>query len=594
MKLKEVLTKYTTCSDEQSPRGRALLVWFGIGILLVFLYEIPPIVQGENTVVMVHDDLDSTVGFYAFAHDPRANHELGTSPMLGGLPKAAYCQERDVMFLLYGLFSPFWAYRANVLLIRIIAFCSMFGLLYRLRSDFAWISFGVALAFSYLPFWTPGGATIAALPAVAVAVWICCSPNASFREDCFALGTMLLYPFYSLPYCTGIFIIPVVGLCFVIMLFRRPGRSLPILMALALLLAGYVVSNWGFIANQFAKDPIIWHREEFSSMNESVIFHLRRAMFILRAGHYTAWAKPFPFIWLAVLFCVALFGLRFMKGQSSGDKDKLLEERKEVGLAVAAVIFAVTAAVFYFVYFESTFLRLRERLPLMAVLNLSRVYFFLPLTWHVAFFCALRGIWRRKDLLRFLAVMFLMGQIAFTFYKADWYSLRHTYPTYSQYVSSDLFDAAEKLVGKDRQDFSIACLGFFPSVAHLNGFRTVDGYWPLYPLEYKHRFRPAISDEVAKSAELRDYFDKWGSRCYIMSAELGKHWYVRADDSIKSIRELNIDTAALRELGASHLFSSVLIENAKDIGLSFLGHLTDPRAAIELYIYSVTPVRAKE
>jgi hypothetical protein len=124
-------------------------------------------------------------------------------------------------------------------------------------------------------------------------------------------------------------------------------------------------------------------------------------------------------------------------------------------------------------------------------------------------------------------------------------------------------------------------------VAYYNKFTTVGGYWPLYPLEYKHRFRRVIAGELEKSETLRAYFDEWGNRCYLFSAELGRDLYVTKQEGPKRIRRLDIDTRALADLGTCCVLSAVTIDNAAEIGLRYLGNATDDRAATDLHVYEI-------
>ena len=81
-------------------------------------------------------------------------------------------------------------------------------------------------------------------------------------------------------------------------------------------------------------------------------------------------------------------------------------------------------------------------------------------------------------------------------------------------------DEIAKAIGREKSDYRIVSVGMNPAVSLFNGFYTVDGYSTDYPLEYKHEFREIIKDELAKDEGVRGYFDDWGNRCYIFSAEL--------------------------------------------------------------------------
>ena len=58
-----------------------------------------------------------------------------------------------------------------------------------------------------------------------------------------------------------------------------------------------------------------------------------------------------------------------------------------------------------------------------------------------------------------------------------------------------------------------------PMIAVANGIKSADGYFQLYPLSYKKKFRKIIEKELEKSSVLKRYFNEFGSRIYLFSHE---------------------------------------------------------------------------
>ncbi len=93
--------------------------------------------------------------------------------------------------------------------------------------------------------------------------------------------------------------------------------------------------------------------------------------------------------------------------------------------------------------------------------------------------------------------------------------------------------------------------------------QTVDGYVNFYPLRYKASFRKVIAGELDKSKLLQRYFDTWGNRVYVFSSELGKEYEYTKEHQVP-VRHLSINTAQLKQIGATYLLSAVPIKNAAE------------------------------
>jgi hypothetical protein len=139
----------------------------------------------------------------------------------------------------------------------------------------------------------------------------------------------------------------------------------------------------------------------------------------------------------------------------------------------------------------------------------------------------------------------------------------------------------------------VASFALIPGIALYNGFRTVDGFFSNYPLEYKHRFREVIAPELEKDPFLREVYDKWGAHVHLYTSELGmvvgyrKRGYWTKDQPVRVVRDLRFDADALRALGAEYVLSAVEIEGHEGLGLRFERRFARDDSPWEIYLYSL-------
>ena len=129
-------------------------------------------------------------------------------------------------------------------------------------------------------------------------------------------------------------------------------------------------------------------------------------------------------------------------------------------------------------------------------------------------------------------------------------------------------------------------IGLHPAISQYNGFYTLDTYNNYYPLSYKHQFRKIIEKELDKNAQLKRYFDQWGGRCYIFVDELGKKYDYRKN-STKTIKNLELNTEVLKEMGGQYIISSVPIINADENNLDLLDVFDHKDSAWKIYLYQI-------
>ena len=87
---------------------------------------------------------------------------------------------------------------------------------------------------------------------------------------------------------------------------------------------------------------------------------------------------------------------------------------------------------------------------------------------------------------------------------------------------------------------------------------------------------------------IRDrYYDGWGNRCYLFSAEIPG--YVTVEKNGFFFQDYCLDTKALYEMGGRYLLSAAYILNAEELGLSLMNEtpFETPDSYYRIFVYSV-------
>ena len=236
----------------------------------------------------------------------------------------------------------------------------------------------------------------------------------------------------------------------------------------------------------------------------------------------------------------------------------------------------------------------QHQLPLLHAFNLTRLSFLLPLACFGVLALALRLLpaRRRRVAAALVGLQLLTGLLLNTEWTDNLRELagrpRPDAPNYARYVAAPLLGQVREFLtrytGLPPAGYRVGCLGLAPAVAQLNDFYTLDSYQNSYPLGYKRQFRPLIAAELAKDPALRTYFDGWGNRCFLFSAELGRNYLV-AGRPVRRVAAWDLDAAAFRGLGGRFVISAARLAAPARAGLRPLAEFTDPAAYWHLYLY---------
>jgi hypothetical protein len=271
-------------------------------------------------------------------------------------------------------------------------------------------------------------------------------------------------------------------------------------------------------------------------------------------------------------------------------------QRGQVGRQVALLLAAIAGLCVVAGLLPQLAAVLQGRFPLLHAFSLGRFYFLLALPWVLVLVLVLRQLPAGRLAYALVALQFVPALAANPEFTNNVRALagypRADAPGYAAYVAPKLLGQASAFIqaqtGQLPPGRRVACLGLPPAVAQLNGFYTLDSYQTLYPLAYKHAFRPLIAGELAKDPALATYFDAWGNRCYLFSAELGRNFLV-GKQPVRTVQHWAFDAAAFQQLGGRYVFSAVRLARPAESGLRLLGVFDDSGAYWRLHLYEVLP-----
>jgi hypothetical protein len=562
-------------------------------LLWLFVFMLPLVALGPRTFILLHDNLEAEVVWahllaklhLALAHGPH----VGVPPIMDGLPRAALRSGLSATIFIFNLLprSPLAAYLVHEALVRVVGLLSMYWLLRRYglaRPEQRGLAAAVALLWAVLPAYSIFGLSVLGQPALLRAALSLRDGRARWPEwlVCAAL------PWWSSFVLVGPFVAAVWGLGLLLDLGRRGRAAWPATArgaaGLALLLLSYVVVEWQLFYGLLVAKAFVAHREEFDLARlakPGLGRGLREAAQLFWLGHYHA----SPFFKGGIVLAVGV-GLWQLAGPARG----------RLGRQVALLLVVIAGLCGLAGLLPQLAAAVQGRFPLLHAFSLGRFYFLLALPWVLLLVLVLRQLPAGRlayALVALQVVPVLAANPEFTnnvralagYPKAD-------APGYAAYVAPKLLGQVSAFLkaqtGQAPAAYHVACLGLPPAAAQLNGFYTLDSYQTLYPLAYKHAFRPLIAGELAKSPELATYFDAWGNRCYLFSAELGRNFLVGKRPA-RTVQHWAFDAAAFRRLGGRYVLSAVRLARPAESGLRLLGVFDDSESYWRLHLYEAVP-----
>ncbi|WP_077328239.1 DUF6044 family protein [Virgibacillus siamensis] len=542
-----------------------------VACLVIIAYLMPYYILGEDTHIRVHDNLDSNIVWYKLLVESGQFFSMGTLPnIINGLPRSTLASPFDVMVWLNVLLEPMTAYTVGQTVMRFVAFTGMY-LLLRRKVNSIWITSGAALGFALLPFWPSGLLSIAGLP-LALHLFLNFRKH-GWKTPVYHWIILLLFPFFSSFILTFVFFLGLMGVIWIIDWIRSKKSNWAFFTAISFMTLLYLVKNYILIYSMFFSEGFTSHREALNLGHNNLAETFELFMHNFIHGHTHDMAVHTKII-------LPVIGVALVVAAWRKIKPKLL-----IGL----ILFNALLSLWYAFWYWEGWRMIKDNFMIANTFNFSRIHFLDPMIWYICFALALWILWRYLSFGKVLVSILLVAQllILIGLNEEIKYSSIGT-PTFAEFYSENLFADIQEYIGKDPSEYRVVSIATHPTIAQYNGFYTLDTYNNSFPLSYKHKFRKIIAPELEKNATLENYFDTWGGRLYMYVAELGKH-YLFTKDSNKVLDHLNINTAALRNLGGDYVLSALPIKNHRENDLIFERSFTTNASPWKIYLYKVEP-----
>lgn len=549
------------------------------GLMAMLVSVVPNLILGADAIYTYHDQLDGEL--IAYILQARNLFGEGLPEFLGGSPKTALTLPAPVFVLLFLGKNYHGALLLLQLLGRIVGFAGMYLLAKKLTGKPV-IAMAAGVLYGLLPFLAVYGFSQYGLPLL---VW----SILSIREKKYlfwAYGYVALYGLGSSLVLVGFGVLGMGVLWLLWDLWQYRSRRYEtngkgFLAAWLLLLGIYVAENATLLAQMLGiAGEEVSHKAEYVLRPTAFWSGFWERLFY--GGQHS---QGYQGLLAAIGIGVMCTGITLLVGKRIQAGRALL---KSMGICLGCNVFFALAAS---VWSLESVVEIRTRMGALGAFQLERLLWMAPCLWYLFAACAggmLVELWKAfsPKMLRLALAGCLTGLTLATALtgleillagdiKSNVQKLRN--PDYSmmsfgEYYAVGVLEQVEVFLaeetGKEQAEYRVVSLGIDPAAALYHGFYCLDGYSNNYSLAYKHKFREVIAPELEKSEYLREYFDEWGNRCYLFSAECPGYYTIEKNGFY--FQQYQLNGVALKEMGCDYLFSAAYIMDGEAQGLRLM------------------------
>lgn len=548
-------------------------------------------VFGEGSYLAVHDNLDLFIPQFQMMKDTGSffAHHVDV-PFLGGVSRDNLPSEWSLYSMFFMVLPSYTAYIAGYLAKVAVAVVSVW-LLARdwYGEDYTKYRCPVMLmgfAYGILNLFPAFGIPFASIPLVLFLL------RRIYKEPKLWLyAALFCYPFLSYFSYFGFFILAYLVVAIIWLGIRDKKVSLPLLLSLFVLGAGYVVFEYRlfgvmlFNHTETIRSTMVEADLTAGEILSQIVDVWKNGMFHAESVH----------TWFVLPVCVLYFFYRNIRYITEKNVRGIFHD-----IFNLFMLLLVFNSVIYGIYNWGSFRGLVETvLPPLKGFQFNRTVFFNPFLWYAAFFVILQRMYGlHKKAFIFLAngmALFAVALILLTPTKYnDLYATcrNRAYElikgkisddmSYGEFYSTGLFDQIKEDIGY--QGEWSAAYGIYPAVLEYNGIATLDGYLGFYSEEYKEDFRKVIAPALEREEPSRGYYDDWGARAYLYSGT--DITSVNPSKTVGAVQDcIYIDAQAFEDLGGRYIFSRKELTNAEEAGLAFLKSYASEESPYVIYLY---------
>lgn len=569
---------------------RSFLNLYCLEVLIAFVFFIAfciYFIPAPNHSIRVHDSFD---GNFTTRHVlVKSGNLFDLNPnsivpgIMKGLPRGVFPKPTDMLALFMFLFGSLPGYAVTFLLIRIIGFAGIFLFArdhLKIKGESDGIVIMMAIAFACLPVFVVQGLTVLGVPLVLWAFFNLIDK----RKILLSIGSMILFALWSQFVLIGVHMILTLSLLFVYFSFQKrqilwwPLFSI-IIITVTFVLADYMLFYLHIFDSTYHSSRLAFAKElglNFKGVLGNTFLYFFR-------DDYSA-ASYFGFLFLP-------FIIYFLYQLFKGEKTTV----NSIGFSFFTLLLFCCICISLldwtaFSWFYKVF-------PVAKAFNFKRFSNILPGLFHILALVSLISLRiHNKKVNQILTVglitiyftLIWRGNISLNNDGFDTTGIKiqkNNVNTFNQFLDPDLFTKIKTVLGKDTLE-NVVHFGCLSSASKYAGLNVLDDYQGDYPKEYKESFRRVIEGELNKSNSLKKYFDEWGGRCYLESANHFEEKLTRKFGQLFE-PELSININQLKRLNCTNIISCIIIGNEKKLGLQLKKVLVSASSFKTYFIYKI-------
>ncbi len=571
-------------------------VLFIIGWIVVMAALLPYLILGGDMVVFYQDQLDGEVPGYIL-HAKYLFTGTDVYPeMMNGISGNGLFPPAPLQVLLYRLLQPAAAFVCSQIFCMLTAYAGMYLCLKRVTANDV-IAVFCGILFAYLPLLSVYGLCQYGQPLLLYAFYLLYEG----RHRALALGAVVLYGFLSSLVLIGYAVLGFGGLYLLWLVWKRRIRAHKwVLIGWGSLLGCYLITNYRLLVQIFAasgqetshKEIVVRYGQDFLKSFWTIFY---------KGTVHTPTHQQAIAVFTVIVLVLGIAGYGRLRGRA----------RTAFYLLAAGVGFNLLCALFYACWQSGPAAAFRNQAGgIIKEFQADRVYWLTVSVWYFLLGMDLYLLWTwikrctadKRKICAAAGAVCLSGlacaSAALVYYYSDFNKNLHRLRqgeaygqiTWDDFYAPEIFAQIDAFIGRDKASYRTLSFGIYPAAPLYNGFYCLDGYSNNYNLSYLYAFRDIIKGELEKDDSLRRYYDEWGCRCYVLSAELGTGRYMLPKGSGALQTELVLNTEAAKKLGAEYLFSAVPLPNARELGLTLLREepFETPDSYYAVYLYGFT------
>jgi hypothetical protein len=608
---------------------KIVYVFFGMGLVFALA---PLILFGTNSVITIHDNLDSLIPWYKMFHDNNLFFKFNVLTKGFSEMSTLYYSQIGFTFqcLLYSIFDTFAAYTSNCIFSVLFGILSMYLLVHKMLKIEWLVSIAVSVCYALLPVYHGWNIAVGTLPLI-IYIFFHFTLKSNYRFSG-KVALLIVYPFFSFFSTIGIFILALWFIGTVVVCIKNKKINFALSIGFMFLSVGYILVDLPLFYVMFIlKTPL--NRAVFTTPSYEIIDMLKTFLvslkgYVIHGQYHGASMQRMVIVPSAALVSSFLLIKIISSIKNKNHNIKLLTRIKIVLSETdhkTILLFALELVVFIFsgigALYDCGLLNgfIKTFIPVLVGFNWGRVWLFNRIIWMIIFALCLSIILSVEhisfnksskqivispffpklvvSILIFLQTAYtLLSPVAYNDRANTWFNELAIktgiakiitwrdfgeFISYKEFFAQELFHAIKDDI--DYTDERVAAFGYHPSVLMYNGFNCIDGYNNAYPLQYMEQFRTLIAPEFETNIKDRDYYDSWGGRMYIYHSALS---YVPVRDKNTTPVELHIDMNVFKkDFNGRYILSRAEISNAHELGLLFIKRYDDEDSIYTIYLY---------